>query len=241
MAVTRQFLGDHAAHVVGIEIEHERGARGHAAVHDVIGRHDLNRHLRFAAVGAFRQIGRPARPGGQHDPGGAELDDIVGGKTALAVDLDMAHGLESTEPPGADTAPGGKTRQAAFPADPSTKVPARLGERHAITALAKGAGAFQAGRSRTHHEDTAVAPLGRNSLGMPSAAPLLAHGRVLSAADRYALGIGRHADIAADALADLVDPAFLELPGQKRIGDGRPRRADEVEDAVADLAHHGVG
>ena len=39
------------------------------------------------------------------------------------------------------------------------------------------------------------------------------------------------ADVAADAFADVFEPAFLDLLRQEGVGDGRPRRADEIEDA----------
>ena len=43
------------------------------------------------------------------------------------------------------------------------------------------------------------------------------------------------ADVAADAFADVLEPALLDLLRQERIGDRGPRRADQVEDARADL------
>ncbi len=48
------------------------------------------------------------------------------------------------------------------------------------------------------------------------------------------------ADVAADAFADLVDPALLNFLGKKGIGNGGPRRPDHVEHAAPDLADHGV-
>ena len=39
----------------------------------------------------------------------------------------------------------------------------------------------------------------------------------------------RDADVAADALADLVETTFLDLLRQERVGDRRPGRADNVE------------
>src|SRR3546814_21118050 len=48
------------------------------------------------------------------------------------------------------------------------------------------------------------------------------------------------ADVAADALADVVDAAFLDLLRQEGIGDGRARSADHVHDALLYHPHHGV-
>src|ERR1019366_741011 len=81
----------------------------------------------------------------------------------------------------------------------------------------------------------------RYALRMPSLAPLLAHRRVLRAADRRNGHVAAHADVAADALADVVDASLLDLPREERVGDARPRRADEVEHAAAHLVGHRVG
>src|SRR6185369_3658619 len=94
-------------------------------------------------------------------------------------------------------------------------------------ALAQSARRFETGRSGADHEDTAPVGGGRDDLRMPAAAPFLAHGRILGAADRRVQRIVRVADVAADAFADFVEPAFLDLPWQEGIGDRRPRGADE--------------
>ena len=79
------------------------------------------------------------------------------------------------------------------------------------------------------------------ALRMPAPPVLLARGRVLRAAD-VAAGIRlRNADVAADALADLVVAAVLDLGGQERVGDRRPRGADHVPDAARDDLRHLVG
>ena len=75
---------------------------------------------------------------------------------------------------------------------------------------------------------------------MPTATPLLAHCRVLRAADRGRSRVGRDADVAADALANLVVPALLDLCGKEGVGDRGPRRADQVEDAFLDHPDHRV-
>ena len=76
---------------------------------------------------------------------------------------------------------------------------------------------------------------------MPPAPPLLPHARVLRTADRGHGGVAGHADVAADALADVLQAALLDLLGQERVGDRRPRGADEVEHSVSDHPHHRVG
>ena len=76
---------------------------------------------------------------------------------------------------------------------------------------------------------------------MPAAPPFFAHGRVLGAAQRDGLVVGRPADVAADAFADFIRPAFADFLGQERVGDGGAGGADEVLHALFDLLHHPVG
>jgi hypothetical protein len=64
---------------------------------------------------------------------------------------------------------------------------------------------------------------------MPAAAVFLHHGRVLGADDGAAEIESRDADIAADAFADILGAALVDLARQEGIGDGGPRRADDVE------------
>ena len=78
---------------------------------------------------------------------------------------------------------------------------------------------------------------GAITLRMPAPPPLLAHRRVLRAADRRDREVAGHADVAADALADVLEPAFLDLLRQERVGDRRPGRADDVEDAARPPDH----
>ena len=75
---------------------------------------------------------------------------------------------------------------------------------------------------------------------MPPLAPFFAHSRVLCATDRRVGHIARHADIAADALADILDPTFFDLFRQEWVGDRWPRRADEIERALGDHCRHAV-
>ena len=56
-----------------------------------------------------------------------------------------------------------------------------------------------------------------------------------------AVEVAGDADVAADALADVLPAPLLDLLRQERIGDRRPRRADQVEHAVAHHPHHRVG
>jgi len=51
----------------------------------------------------------------------------------------------------------------------------------------------------------------------------------------------RDADVAADALADVLLASLVDLARQERVGDRGPRGADEIEHPTPDLTHHGVG
>ena len=101
--------------------------------------------------------------------------------------------------------------------------------------------ALQTGRAGTHDQHRLATLASRHPLGMPAAAPLLHDGRVLRAPHGGEAVLAGHADVAADALADLVEAALLDLLGQERVGDGRARRADEVDDAPPHLREHGFG
>src|SRR6185369_7637178 len=87
---------------------------------------------------------------------------------------------------------------------------------------------LQPGRAGARDQHLDIALAGPDPLRMPAAPPLLAHAWVLRAADRGHGGIARDADVAADALADVLQAALLDLLGQERVGDRRPRGADEV-------------
>ena len=102
-----------------------------------------------------------------------------------------------------------------------------LDEVHAPhAALAEHHRALHPGRPGADDEHVVVGVLGRvELLRVPAAAVLLAGGRVLRADQRRAADLpARDADVAADALADVVEPALLDLLRQERIGDRRAGR-----------------
>ncbi len=138
-------------------------------------------------------------------------------------------------------APGGKAGQAAFARHAASGLACTVGDRHLIATLAERASGFEASRTRTDDQHRAFRVVFADALGMPAFAPFLAHGGVLGAADRRLRIVAGDADIAADAFADVVDAAFLDLLRQIGIGDGGPCRADHVHDPLADDPHHRVG
>ena len=87
-------------------------------------------------------------------------------------------------PAGTETLSAGEAREARFLRHPPAQLLACLGQMHAIAALAQRPGAFEARGAGTDDEHRIFRALGRNDLGMPALAPLLAHGGVLGAADR---------------------------------------------------------
>ena len=109
-----------------------------------------------------------------------------------------------------------------------------------VAALAERLRGLQPRRPRADDEDLGVGAPGPHPLRMPAAPPLLPHRRVLGAPDRDVEEIACDADVAADALADVLQAPLLDLQREKRVRDRRSGRADQVEDAVAHEAHHRV-
>src|ERR1700722_5509510 len=76
---------------------------------------------------------------------------------------------------------------------------------------------------------------------MPAAAIFFADGDVLSAHDLAALLELGDAYIAANAFANILDPAFRDLGRQEGICDRRPGGADDVEHPRAYQTDHVIG
>ena len=108
---------------------------------------------------------------------------------------------------------------------------ARVDEVHALeAALAEHDRALQPRRAGADHEHVAVGVGGAlEALGMPAAAVLLARRRVLRAAEVAAAVRARVADVAADALADLVVAALARScaagTGRRSTGRAAPMRS----------------
>ena len=115
-----------------------------------------------------------------------------------------------------------------------------FGEMHFIPASRGRQCRLESCRARADNQHGTFGLLRRDDFWVPAAPPLLAHRRVLRAAQVGRGIVARHTHITADAFADLVDPPFLDLLRQERIGDRGPRRADEVHDASPNLRDHRV-
>lgn len=77
---------------------------------------------------------------------------------------------------------------------------------------------------------------------MPITPPFFAHGGILCAANRNEARIACDTDITANTLADIfVSALFFYLVRQKRVCNGRARRADEIKNAAFDGRDHAIG
>ena len=113
---------------------------------------------------------------------------------------------------------------------------------HVVAALAEHARTLHAGGPGTDHEDRARIRRLLELLRVP-AAPILFHrGGVLGADERRPADLpARNAHVAADALADVVEAAFLDLIGQEGVRNRGPGGADDVRLAGGNDLCHVVG
>ena len=145
-------------------------------------------------------VSRPDRTGGDDHLRGRQLDHIGRGQAAFGKDLDALELVDLADAPVAHPRPFGEPRQARFPADPATQLALGLGQHDPISALAQHPGGFQPRRpsaddqhprrlTAARRADPVRARTarhqGRHALRVPAQPPLLAHGRVLGAADRH--------------------------------------------------------
>ena len=142
-----------------------------------------------------------------------------------------------------DARPLAEARQARDPAHQAAHLAVAVNEVDAAhAALAEHARTLHpSGPGADHKHVGRSVPRAGEALRVPAPAVLLAHRRVLCADDRRAEVDAADAGVAADALADLVEPALVDLLRQEGIGDGRARRSDHVERAAANELRHRVG
>ena len=183
---------------------------------------------------------RPVRARGDHDDLRAVFPHRFGVEPHAGEHLDVPELVELDAAPVEDARPLAPAGELRDPAHDPADVVARVHEVDTPeAALAEHDRALHPGGPGADDEHVAVAILrGLEALGMPAAAELLARGRVLGAADVAPRVRLRDADVAADALADLVEPPLLDLAREERVGDGRPRGADHVPGAAGDDLRH---
>ena len=142
-----------------------------------------------------------------------------------------------TGAPVAHTRPLGRSAARSRVTRPPSPAPARpdvlrsrAGQAHALP---------RAGRSGADDQHAVVRFFAR-CVRMPALAPFLAHRRVLrsGSASRSCL---RKRRCCSRCIRGYRRCVLLDLARQERIGDRRPRRADHVENAPAQLTYHRVG
>ena len=230
-----------AAHVVVVEVVHEDWALGFCAGQDVVRRENPAVIRRIDRVALFaEQLPRPAGAGRHHRVVATEVQHVLRGQPAAAIDLDVGHGLNQARPVVPHPRPSRQPRKCGLQRHAAAQLAARFGHGDAQAPQPQHPGAFKPGRPRSDDQHRRLGIARRRAFGMPTPPPLLAHGGVLRAANRNAVVIGGDADVAADALADFVLAPLVDLPRQERVRYRRAGGTDQVQNAAAHLPHHFV-
>src|SRR6185312_516938 len=225
-------------------VVHHHATFGYPAIHQIVGRVDpraIGETPNGETVAAADAVAAPVAAGGQHHVFGAEVEHVLRGERRIEIDGYIRELVDLARAPVAHARPFGQAGQARFTGHAPAQFLACFGQAHRVTTLAQRARGLQPGRTGTYHQHAGRRAGRRDALRVPALAPFLAHGGVLRAADRRDRHVAGDADVAADAFADVVDAAFLDLARQERIGDRRACAADQVQHAAPELRHHGVG
>ena len=137
--------------------------------------------------------------------------------------------------------PRRESGQAGLCGYPPSEPAGPLHQHHRVSPLPQRHRGLEARRTAAHHEHRLVGMAGPVDLRVPPSPPLLAHRGVLGAADGRHREIARDADVAADALSDLIGPSLGDLGRQEWVGDGGAGCSDEVDHSLAHHSGHGVG
>ena len=237
-----QVLGDDAAQIIVVVVKDQHPICRHGAGEYILGRQYLRQIEGFSGYleGRIKPLG-PACPGRHRDVIGAKAQCGLGIEFAVGVHRHVAHLREGPHAVIANPSPGGHARELAFLQYPAAPVIGLLGDGDFKALLGCDQRGFQSGGAAAHHQHVARLRGLRKSLWVPAAAPFFARRGVLGAAHRHAVVPAGNADVAANALADVVAVAFADLGRQKGVGNAGSRATDQIEHAAANLRHHGVG
>ena len=236
-----QLLGDGAREVVVVEVENHHRPRGNHAGRKVV-RCVHAGPVEFAD-GKFqgrKQHMRPTCSGGNDHVSMFQTQYVVDAELAARIEVHVRPLAQLSHAPIGHAPPCRKSRQPGLEAQASAELLGGIREGHLVAAARQRDRALEPGRAAADDQDGGIAGRRRESFGVPVPAPFFAGGRVLRAAHRDAVVPAGDADVAADALANLVFAALVDLARQKRVGDGRTRAADKIQDAAFDLRHHDV-
>ena len=174
---------------------------------------------------------------------GAARAHVVRVQAHARGELEIAEPGDLAAAPLDEAAPGVEAGQMRDPAHAAPDVVGGVDQPHPLeAALGEHDRALEPGGPGADHEHVAIGVRrALEALGMPAAAVLLARGRVLRAAEVAAAIGGRVTGVAADAGADLVVAALLDLERQVRVGDRRARGPDQIPHAALDDVGHHVG
>ena len=233
-ALIGKHLGERDAYEMPFGIQHQ-----HAPTRERLSRHDLFRRqtVRQRGVGSdygtttrADPVAPPMRPRGDHDAIGAVVQDVVRGHSADAqVYFDILEFAELGLPVGDDAAPLAQARQARDPFPVTAEFLLRIAKMYRVTPLPENASTLHARRASANDQYGPRVPGLLELLRVPPAPVFLPQCLVLGAHDLPNLIEFRDADVAADALANVLQSAALDLVRQKRIGNRRTSGSDEVD------------
>jgi hypothetical protein len=246
-ALPREELGSGGGHVIPVAVDDQDVVAELLALQDEL--------LRGGDVGPGRVragdpvVGRsvhpvtdPVRAGGGDDDLGAVLADVVDGHPGVRDELDVAQLGDLPLPVLRNAPPSPQPGHRRHPVEMAAHLRAGVDQVDGLEpAPAQDDRGLHPCRSGADNEDGLVGIAGGGELlRVPAAAVLLAAGGVLGAPDRRPAHLpAGDADVAADALTDVLEPAFLDLLGQERVRDRRAGGANNVGLArVDDTDHH---
>ena len=192
-----------------------------------------------SAIGCVRQRPTPSPP-----PGGAGRDGHMVEAVATRPrrhraccrrQLDVAQPLQLRLAVVEHPDPRGQARQPRLARHPPAQLAAGLGQHHLVAAAAEHHRRFQPGRPGAHHQHPRLALAGADPLRVPAAPPLLAHARVLGAADRRDREVARTRRCCSRCTRGCPRSG---PPPASPAGTGRRSRAARRRSSRARLADH---